>query len=216
MALSLYGDNMHYEETLKLIEIIKSFDSDFIETLPSYISTRQNKKFSYQKKDNTIIFDMRIEILNNNLQISQQIQQHQHTSSPHTVTPHSVGVPIGPSIPSSVFFGNTTISTYNSMDELANNIKIVISAKDFSLISITWYKLKNNYVYAISSNHITTDEDRYGQQIMTALYLNNNKTIIDGVLYSPDENPDAFIQDIDNTSGISKLQILDLRDKYNE
>lgn len=198
---------MHYEETLKLFDIIKSLDIDFIETLPSYTSTNTNKKFSYQRKDNTIIFDMRIEVLNNNLQgISQQIQQHQHT-------PTHIGTP---TIPSSVFFGNVSISTYNSLDDLSNNIKIVINAKDFSLISVTWYKLKNNYLYTLSSNHVTTDEDRYGQQIMTALYLNNNKTIIDGVLYSPDENPDAFIHDIDTKSGISKLQILDLRDKYYE
>lgn len=206
---------MHYEETIKLLEIIKSLDSDFIETLPMYTSTHSNKKFSYQKKDNTIIFDMKITVLDPSTPLNQSMGQHIHNplniqAPSMTLSPGSVQIHTGT--------GNISVAsynTYNSIDDLSNNIKIIINADDFSLLSINWYIMKNNYVYALSSNHITSDEDKYGKQIMTALYINNNKAIIDGVLYSPDENANAFVEDI-NSTGISKLQILDLRDKYNE
>lgn len=193
---------MFYNETLELFSIIRSMDNDILKCLPSYKVTNEGREFQYAASGS--------EINTNNFHFFSLEWITTKEEEPKQSTPITVAG--NPTTISGIF-----LSTYNSSStEYINKVHVTVSKDFMRLISVEWsmnYN-NNNMIYPqamISSSKSFKSPDL---EMMKALYLNDKKVLINGVLYDPEENANAFTDDISGDKPYSVLQVIDLQEKF--
>lgn len=196
------------KKTSDLISIIKS--------LPIHLSNRMN---NFTSGSGTVLTYKRDE--SQNICIIDYSWGHSSTANGITVTPTtshpSVSLPTIPPGPGWTVGTGTITITGNMQSQSAQQVepirrvRMTVSSCLTHLLTLQWNELasvsNSQYVYrANTQGNFELDE---GTIIMSALPLKNGKILVNGVMYDPDNSPDAFLDDITG-SDISVLKIIQL------
>lgn len=200
------------KKTSDLISIIKS--------LPIHLSNRMN---NFTSGCGTVLTYKRDE--SQNICIIDYSWGHSSTANGITVTqttPHSgVSLPTLPPGPGwSIGTGTVTITgnmqSQSAQVEPIRRVRMTVSSCLTHLLTLQWNELasvsNSQYVYrANTQGNFELDE---GTIIMSALPLKNGKILVNGIMYDPDNSPDAFLDDITG-SDVSVLKIIQLVKEFN-
>lgn len=190
---------MYHNETLELFEIIKAFDFDILKITPNYEVQYNGRSFYY----NTSYSNPEERLKYHEFRLQWITEKEDLTQTP-TVTVGSV---------------TSVLHSYNTSNIEYINTCIVRTNTDLTkLVSVEWKMgLNNNLIYPqamISSTIIRKNSSDI--KTMCALYLSDNKVLINGILYDPDSNAKAFTDDISSDDKIySVLNVINLRNEYN-
>lgn len=200
------------KKTSDLISIIKS--------LPIHLSTRMN---NFTSGCGTVLTYKRDE--SQNICIIDYSWGHSTTANGITVVPATSppvtgvslpSIPPGPGWSTIVPSGTVTVSGNIQPVEPIRRVRMTVSSCLTHLLTLQWNELasgsNSQYVYrANAQGNFELDE---GVIIMSALPLKNGKILVNGIMYDPDNSPDAFLDDITG-SDVSVLKIIQLVKEFN-
>ncbi|EOR9073925.1 hypothetical protein FOI42_RS02295 [Escherichia coli] len=188
---------MFYNETLKLFERIAEIKK----------RAYDNIILPYSFESDTIIFKMKHHARHYEFILGikePKIESNVPNISSSIAVPSGVNIAHGHPMTIAATSSNTIIERY---------IKVCTTTAMQNIISVEWSELPSNFIYFTNSNGTTSEKESMGNKIMSAMIL-HEKTLINGEIYSLEDNPDAFIKDIEGSNKFSILEVLNLEKDY--
>lgn len=188
---------MFYNETLKLFERIAEIKK----------RASDNIILPYSFESDTIIFKMKHHARHYEFILGikePKIEPNVPNISSSIAVPSGVNIAHGYPMTITATSPNTIIERY---------IKVCTTTSMQNIISVEWSELPSNFIYFTNSNGTTSEKESMGNKIMSAMIL-HDKSLINGEIYSLEDNPDAFIKDIEGSNKFSILEVLNLEKDY--